>query len=372
VNRCTGHDARCKVPGEALRILLILLWLPLCANAADYRLETVATGLNWPWSVAQLPDGAFLLTQRSGQVLLLGADGARQILSGTPPTLFSGEGGYLDIATDPAFTDNGLFYLSYVAGTAAANHLALYRARLDNGAVVDGQTILRVKPVKRGTRHHGGRMLFLPDGSLLLTVGDGFERREQAQSLTGELGKVLRIRGDGEAPVGNPMPQTGAERIYSYGHRNPQGLAHDVGGGLLYLHDHGPRGGDELNVLLRGENYGWPAVTEGVDRSGALITPFRTAPDMVDPIWTWSPAIAPSAMAFYNGDQFPEWRSSLLVSSLVDGGIRRLQVHAGQVTGEERLLEELGERIRDLRVFGDGIYLLTDGEQGRLLRLSAP
>ncbi len=346
--------------------------LLLCAGtvgAADYRLRTLADDLRWPWCVAQLPDGSFLITEREGRLLRLYPDGQRSIIDGTPPTLFAGQGGYFDVAVHPKFADNQLLYLSYAEGTPQANGTAVFRGRLQGDRLVNGQRILRVKPDKSTPQHYGGRMLFVPGGDLLITSGEGFEHREDAQDKESELGKVLRIRDTGE-PRGVDARFFGEYlRVWTLGHRNPQGIALDHSSGLVYLHEHGPKGGDEVNVLRKGSNYGWPGVTHGVDYSGARISPFKQAPGYVDPLWTWVPSIAPSGLVVYNGNGFPEWRGSLLVGALVDREVRRLTLRDDEVVGEERLFGELNARIRDVRVLGGELYLLTDGEQGSLVHV---
>lgn len=214
-------------------------------------------------------------------------------------------------------------------------------------------------------------MLFLPDGSLLLATGEGFDYRESAQDLDSEMGKILRINDDGSVPEDNPFSTGPGQRIWTYGHRNPQGLVRDADTGTVYLHEHGPRGGDEINVITPGLNYGWPAITYGLDYSGARVSPFTAAEGMEQPLHYWVPSIAPSGMAWYNADAFPRWRGDLLVGALVDKEVRRVDMEDGRVVGEESLFRELDARIRDIRVGLDGqLYLLTDGEAGKLIRVS--
>ena len=338
-------------------------------------METAVAGLHWPWSVACLPDGGYLITQREGQLLRVDPGGASRPVSGTPSTLFAGQGGLFDVLLHPDFAGNGLVYLSYAEGTVGANATAIFRGRLRDARLEDGRRILRVAQDKSTTAHYGGRMLLLPDASLLLTSGDGYEHREAAQDINSELGKVLRINSRGAAAQRNPFAASSRARIWTYGHRNPQGLALDAYNEIVYLSEHGPRGGDEINLLRPGRNYGWPAVTHGVDYSGAYVSPFVTAPDMTDPIWVWVPSIGPSGLAHYNGELFGAWKDSLLVGALVARDLRRLQLAGGRVVAEEALLGELGERIRDVRVCArtaqraEEILVLTDGAGGRLLRL---
>ncbi|MEQ9463777.1 MAG: PQQ-dependent sugar dehydrogenase [Haliea sp.] len=349
----------------------VFLLTGLSAVAAEYQLETVASGLHHPWSVVQLPDGSLLVTERRGKLLQISADGSqRRDISGAPATWVAGQGGYFDIVLHPDFRLNRLVYLAYAKGDKDANGTAIWRARLEGNALRDGKDILWVADKKNTAQHYGGRLLFLPDNSLLLATGDGFDFREQAQNPGSELGKVLRIMDDGSTPADNPFSEPGSERVWTLGHRNPQGLVLAGDSGAVYLHEHGPRGGDEVNLLRAGENYGWPAATHGVDYSGAYVSPFSDLPGMAAPLHVWVPSIAPSGMAWYDGDQFPHWRGKLLAGALVDKEVRLLTLQDGRITAESTLFSELDARIRDIRVGNDGfLYLLTDHEDGALLRV---
>ena len=349
-------------------IMLTVAWTS--AGAMEYSLSTVAENLDNPWSVAQLPDMSFLITQRGGQLLRVTQDGAVTQLGGVPQTYVAGQGGFFDIVLHPQFEANRLVYLSYAQGTPSANGTAIVRARLGQDALEEVEQILLLEPLKDTPQHYGGRMLFLPDGTLLLTTGDGFDYRDAAQDLRGELGKTLRIAEDGGVPAGNPFADGASERIWTYGHRNPQGLTLDEDSKVVYLHEHGPRGGDELNVIVPGNNYGWPAITYGVDYSGARISPFTAAEGMQQPVTYWVPSIAPSGMAWYGGERFPDWRGDLFVGALVDRDVKRIDLEDGFVADEESLFSELDARIRDVRAGRDGyLYLLTDGPQGKLVRV---
>jgi len=352
--------------------LAAALLLAGCVVAApDYQLETVASDLHHPWSVAQLPDGSLLVTERRGTLLHISADGShREEISGVPSTWVAGQGGFFDIVLHPEFAANRLVYLAYARGERDANGTAIWRGRLEGSALLDGGDILWVADKKDTAQHYGGRLLFLPDTSLLLATGDGFDYREQAQDPRSELGKVLRINDDGTVPADNPFSEPGSERVWTLGHRNPQGLVLAGESGQVYLHEHGPKGGDELNLLQAGENYGWPAATHGVDYSGALVSPFSDLPGMKAPLYVWTPSIAPSGMTWYDGEHFPAWQGKLLVGALVDKEARLLTLEDGEVTGESALFGELDARIRDIRTGMDGfIYLLTDAEHGALLRV---
>jgi len=342
------------------------------AAASGYHLETLTEGLQHPWSVAQLPDGSFLVTERAGALLHIQADGTgRTALEGAPATFVAGQGGYFDVLLHPQFARNQLVYLSYAKGDKSANGTAIFRARLSGNRLMDGEDILWVADRKNTAQHYGGRMLFLPDGTLLLATGDGFDFREKAQDGANELGKVLRIHDDGSVPDDNPFRARGSERVWTLGHRNPQGLALDRASGTIYLHEHGPRGGDEVNVLRAASNYGWPAATQGVDYSGAYVSPYSELPGMTPPLQVWVPSIAPSGLAWYGGEQFPAWQGKLLVGALVDKEVRLLTLRDGVVIDEMPLFAELGARIRDVREGADGfVYLLTDAENGALIRVT--
>ena len=357
-----------------LRLLtasVLLLLTSFAARGADYVLETVASDLDLPWSVAFLPDGGFLVSEKPGRLKLI-RDGETSTIAGVPDTHFAGQGGFFDIVPDPDFPENGLVYLAYADGNRRANRTAIFRARLDGDRLVDGSVIFRAEPDKSGVHHYGGRLAFLNDGTLLLTTGEGYSRKDEAQSIDGHFGKVIRIRSDGSTPEDNPFVDRGprAAKVLSYGHRNPQGLAVDAATGRIWLHEHGPRGGDEVNVVEAGRNYGWPAITYGVDYSGAIISPHTEMDGMEQPRKYWDPSIAPSGLALYTGDAFPDWQGNLFVGALKNQDVRRLTVRDDTVVAEEILFAEIGERIRDVRAGPDGyLYLLTESKNGRLIRV---
>jgi aldose sugar dehydrogenase len=342
--------------------------------SAAYEIEPVAGGLDHPWSVAFLPDGGFLVTERSGALRRVSADGdVSDPLTGVPAVFAQGQGGLFEIALAPDFGTSGTVFLSYAYGTNAENGTALMRATFTDGGLADGEDIFRSAP-KRGAHHFGGRMAFLDDGTILLTLGDGFEFRERAQSLEDHLGTIVRIAPDGAALADNPFADQGGARpeIWSYGHRNVQAILRDPATGTVWSNEHGPRGGDELNIIEPGANHGWPVVTDGVDYSGARISPYGLdrAEDMgfAVPVHVWTPSIAPSAMALYDGGAFPGWRGDLFVSALAGQAVHRLEIEGGAVTAEKVLFTELGARIRDVRTGPDGLlYLLTDSPDGQLL-----
>jgi glucose/arabinose dehydrogenase len=329
-----------------------------CAHAADYRLEDWATGLSQPWSIAFLPDGSALVTELGGTLRRIDQDGrVGEPLANVPDVYFAGQGGLFDVVLHPGFAQNSLIYLSFAEGDPDDNGTAVARGRLSGNALQSVETVFRNFSRKDTPVHYGGRLAFLPDGTLLLTTGDGFDYREDAQDVTSGLGKVLRMSDDGSPAAGNPFPAS--PYVYSYGHRNPQGLAVSEAG-VIWLHEHGPRGGDEVNLIEPGVNYGWPAITYGVDYSGAVISPYTALEGMAQPVHQWTPSIAPSGLTIYEADVFPDWRGDLLVGALVDREVRRLDLEAAEVVSEEALFSELDVRIRDVRTGPDGfLYVLT-------------
>lgn len=370
-----------------LRLLLmttlpLLLTAPAAASTAttsaatangDYRAVTVAEGLEMPWGLAFLEDGAMLVSERPGRLRRVAADGSvSEPLDGVPPVYFAGQGGLLDVALHPRFAANRLVYLSYAHGDSVDNATRVARAVLGADGLRDLEVIFTARPGKDTPQHYAGSMAFLEDGTLLANIGDGFDYREEAQNLQSLLGKTVRLNDDGSIPADNPFVgrDDAAPEVWTYGHRNAQGLVADPVSGRIYQHEHGPRGGDELNLLQAGRNYGWPAVTHGVDYSGAYVSPFSELPGMEPPLLHWVPSIAPSGMTIYRGSVFPEWDGDLFLGALVDQEVRRIEMADGQVVGEHALLGELGERIRNVRVGPDEhLYIVTDSPQGRILRL---
>ena len=349
-----------------------LLCASVGASAAEYRLETVAEGLDFPWCVAFLPDGDMLVTELGGTLRRVSAEGSvGEPIEGVPPVFRRSQGGLFDVLPHPDFASNATLFLSYAALPEDDNATEVLRARLDGNALVEAEVIFSVTPRKPTPVHYGGRMAFLPDGTLLLTSGDGFDFREQAQDLGSLLGKTVRIHPDGRIPADNPFAASeGAlPAIYTYGHRNSQGLAL-APDGTVYLHEHGARGGDETNVLTRGTNYGWPALTHGIDYNGAYISPFTEAEGMASPIHHWTPSIAPSGLAVYDGDRFPAWQGDLFVGALVDKEVRRLDMENGEVVAEEALFTELDRRIRDVRVHEGYLYIVEDGPEASIVRVA--
>jgi glucose/arabinose dehydrogenase len=351
--------------------LALLLLVSSCHADVPYTLQTVATGLDKPWSLAFLPEGGYLVTELGGNLRQVSTGGEiSEPLAGVPAVYFAGQGGLFDVVLHPGFASNRLVYLSYAEGVPKDNGTAIARGRLADGALQDVEVIFRMQTRKDTPVHYGGRMAFLADGTLLLTSGDGFNYREAAQDVQSQLGKLLRMTDDGQPAAGNPFPE--APYVYSYGHRNPQGLAVSLGG-TIWLHEHGPKGGDEVNRIVAGANYGWPAITFGLDYSGQIISPHTAWTGMEQPEHYWVPSIAPSGLAVYEGEMFPEWQGDLFIGALVNQDVRRLDVTGGETGSEEKLFSELKARIRDVRVGPDGaIYILTNGMPGELVRVIRP
>lgn len=369
-----------------LTVPFLLIASPACADRdtsvyedrqpvvepVPYTVETVVDGLEYPFSVAFLPGGGYLITEKPGRLLMI-KDGERTEISGVPEVYYEGQGGLLEVAISPDFRRSNVIYLSYSAGTDDKNATHLMRAVLKDGALTEQTVIFIAKPWKSTAVHFGGRIAFFPDKTILLSLGDGFRYREEAQKLDNHFGKVVRIFDDGTAPGNNPFLDTeGAlPEIYTWGHRNVQGLHVDRVGGRIWSHEHGARGGDEINLLIGGDNYGWPIVTTGVDYSGAQITPYKTLKGYQDPNYDWVPSIAPSGLTVYRGALFPEWDGDFLVGGLASMNLRRLEREGGGVKAEYILLGDLEERIRDVRTGPDGaVYVLTDSDEGRLLKIT--
>lgn len=349
---------------------------PASAQSSDnLTVETVASGLQHPWSLAFLPGGGALVTERAGQLRKISRDWAlgSEPVSGVPPVFNEAQAGLFDVLLSPNFESDQQVFLAYACGTASANHLCVSRGRLQEQALIDVVEIFRAEPAKRGSAHYGGRMAWLPDGTLVVALGDGFDYREQAQNLASHLGKIVRLNPDGSVPADNPFVGTAGALpdIYSYGHRNVQGLAYDAVADVLIAHEHGPRGGDEINIIEPGRNYGWPVISHGIDYTGAMITPFVERKGMVQPLLHWTPSIAPSGMIRYRGELFPEWQGDLLVGALADESVHRVTLDGRAAVDVDTMVDALSERIRDVVMGPDGaVYLLTDSANGRILRIS--
>jgi aldose sugar dehydrogenase len=344
-------------------------------EAQELRAETVARGLDHPWAVAFLPQGRFLVTERPGRLRVIDADGkVGAPMAGLPEVAAGGQGGLLDLALDSDFANNRTLYFCYSEPGSGGNSTALARARLstESTRLEDLKVIFSQKPKVASSMHFGCRIVEARDGTLFLTMGERFQRKEDAQKLDNHLGKVVRLTKDGAPAPGNPfIGRAGAlPEIWSYGHRNSQGatLAPD---GSFWMHEHGPQGGDEINLPQPGRNYGWPVITYGENYGGGKIGEGMTSKTgMEQPLHYWVPSIAPSGMAFLTSERYgPAMKGNLFVGSLKFGYLARLELSGGKVVREHKLLAG-GERVRDVRQGPDGsLYLLTDSGRGSLLRL---
>ena len=347
------------------------------SSAGDLVVQTAAKEFDHPWALAFLPDGRMLVTERPGRMRIVGRDGTPSpALAGVPQVFASGQGGLLDVVLDRSFAQNHAIYFCYAEPAEGRARTALARARLiDEGTLrIDAvQVIFRQAGPLSSGNHFGCRIVQTPDDNLFLTTGDHFTTRDQAQNLGNDLGKIIRIRPDGSVPPDNPFVGKAAAKpeIWSYGHRNPQGLALHPTTGKLWEHEHGPRGGDEVNIIEKGKNYGWPVIGYGIDYNGAKIHESTQKAGMEQPLKYWVPSIAPSGMTFYIGNVFAPWRGSLFVGALAGQVLVRLEVDGDKAVKEERLLQQLRERIRDVREGPDGaLWLATDSSSGRILRLA--
>jgi glucose/arabinose dehydrogenase len=350
------------------------------SEKAQLQVEIVADGLDHPWGLAFLPDGTMLVTERKGDLRSVTAAGeVSDPIGGVPEVDARGQGGLLDVAIDPDFERNRLVYMSFAEPGDGGNSTAVARGRLaeDAGGLTEVEVIFSQKPKVASTKHFGSRLVFDGNGHMFVTLGERSDEqfREMAQTLDNHLGKIVRINHDGSVPDDNPFvgKQDALPEIWSYGHRNVQAAVFDRETGILWEIEHGPRGGDELNIAEPGKNYGWPVVSHGINYGGTPVgSGQKAAPGMVDPIHQWTPVIAPSGMTIYRGEQFDAWQGNILVGGLRSTALVRLELDGGKVVHEERLLESRGKRIRDVVEGPKGaIYLVTDESNGEIIRLTA-
>lgn len=339
---------------------------------ATYRLATLSRGLEQPWSIAFLPDGRLLITERPGRLRLF-ANGRLEPtpLGGVPKVYASNQGGLLDVCLHPAFVRNRVLYLSYSAEGAGGAATVVARAEFTDGGLRNVTPIFEALPRTSGGLHFGSRIAFDRDGLMYVTTGERYQMR-RAQDLGDLGGKVIRLRDDGSVPSDNPFVGRAGARpeIFTYGHRNPQGLAMNPETGRMWLVEHGPRGGDELNLLTAGANYGWPLVTHGIDYSGAKISDHKSLPGLQDPVRVWVPSISPSGLCFYTGQRFPGWRGSAFTGALSNEALFRIELDGERYRGEERLLAGRLPYIRDVRQGPDGLlYVVTHVNDGGLYRI---
>ncbi len=370
----------CKQINSLVVIVLLYVLSTLSSAQENYqsedykfKLALIAEKLERPWGLAFLPNGDLLVTERVGRLRIIrqGSLDPKSI-EGLPENIYvAGQGGLLDVALHPNYENNQLVYLSYAGGDKGGAGTEVARARFNGTALENIETIFAVHPKTKGKLHYGSRLVFASDGTLFITTGDRYVHLHEAQDASNHLGTVIRINDDGSIPSNNPFVEhaTHQAEIYTYGHRNVQGITLRPSDQSIWSHEHGPRGGDEVNKLKSGANYGWPKITYGIDYSGAIISEHTHAPGMEQPIVYWDPSIAPCGMAFYQGEHFKKWQGDLFVGSLAKKHLRRLVMKEDKVVKQELLLEGLA-RIRDVKNGPDNyLYILTDETNGKLLRL---
>lgn len=347
------------------------------AKPTPITVETIAAGLEHPWGVAFLPDGRLLVTERTGHLRVVTREGTiSEPIAGVPAVAAQGQGGLLDVALAPDFAESGIVFLSYAESRdGSKNGTSVARAKLvldeAGGRLSDLSVIFRQAPAWKSTYHFGSRLVFARDGSLFVTTGERNYGREEAQNPANHLGKVIRIMPDGAPAPDNPKLEGWDPKVWSIGHRNIQGATLDPVTGALWTVEHGARGGDELNHPEAGKNYGWPVITYGRDYSGAKIGEGTAKAGLEQPVYYWDPSIAVSGLTFYTGELFPDWKGNLFVGGLAGAELQRLVMLDGKVVAQEKLLGELGQRIRDVRQGPDGaLWVLTDSGNGKLLRLT--
>lgn len=348
---------------------------PISSSAHRFRVETVADGLQHPWAVAKLPDSDFLVTERAGNLLRIDAGGAKTRIEGVPRVFAEGQGGLLDVRLHPNYAENGWVYLTYSKPLDGGALTSVIRAKIKDSKLTEIQTVFDPPPDQATAKaiHFGSRLAFDGRGHVFFSIGDRggpTTPANLAQSLASVTGKIHRLHDDGRAPDDNPFVgrKDAMPSIWALGVRNPQGLVYDAAGDLLWETEHGPRGGDELNIIRKGANYGWPLATYGINYNGTTITDARTLPGKEDPVVQWTPVIAASGLELYRGDKFPRWRGNLFAGGLASKRLVRMELEGTAVTRQEILLEGTG-RIRDVRAFDDGFIYVVYDEPGKVVRL---
>ena len=346
-----------------------------CAQKTDSEINTpeevnfeavlVVEGLQIPWGMAFLPDNSILITEKSGEIIHF-KDGVKTAISGGPEVYYRGQGGLLDIELHPDYVNNGWIYLSYSSeeGGGGGGNTAIMRAKLSGNSLIDSELLYKASPNTTRGQHWGSRLEFDNDGYLFFSIGDRGNRDVNPQDNTRDGGKIYRIHDDGQVPDDNPYRsvQNGNIRAFTTGNRNPQGMAKHPETGEIWIHEHGPMGGDEINIIRRGINYGWPVITYGTNYDGSSITDITALDGMEQPIYYWVPSIGPSGMTFVTSDLYPEWKGDLLVGSLAFQYLERLQLDGNTVTYREKLMEDIG-RVRNVRQAPDGyIYVAVEGK----------
>ena len=352
--------------------LAAVLGTAFSAQATELNVEELTTGLSHPWGMAFLPDGKMVITERAGNIRIFDKTaGLSAPLKNVPEVAAVNQGGVLGITVDPDFADNQTIYFCYSKPGEGGSSSSVSKAKIAGDSLTDVETIFSASPLVDNGFHFGCRVAFDNEGHLFITLGDRYKYMKEAQNTDNHLGTVVRIWPDGSVPEDNPFTKGDAPQVYSYGHRNVQGLTVHPQTGEVWAMEHGPKGGDEVNLLGKGNNYGWPLITYGIDYSGDIISDKTEMEGMEQPVVYWDPSIAPSGMVFYNGDKFPEWKGDLLVGSLKFTHLRHIDMEGGKPGEQTEYLRDRNERIRDVIEGPDGyLYLLTDTPEGKLLKVS--
>lgn len=359
--------------GKSIKYFLVSLSFFVNLIFANYQFETIVSNLDDAWSFDFLNENQIIFTEQPGKLKIVTISSGEILnVEGAPKVQYASQGGLSEIVLDPDFKKNNTLYLTYSAlNESGKSTLFLMSAELSNNSLINKKVIFEANAFRRVPIHLGAKIDFLSDGTLLLTSGDGFDYKEQAQSLNNHFGKIIRINKDGSVPFDNPFVDIpyALPEIFSYGHRNMQGLV-VMEDGRIFEHEHGPRGGDEFNLIESGKNYGWPAITYGIDYSGAVISPFTEMDGMEQPLKYWVPSIAPSDMIYYDGDLYPELRNSFLITALKSKDVKKIK-KTNNIFSEESIFSNLKSRLRSIGISPSGeIYLLTDGRKGKLLKVS--
>lgn len=356
-------------------IIIMIIALSACAQQeessvkaetpknTDYTTETVVGDISIPWGMALLPDNSMLITEKSGELIHF-KDGSKTNIEGVPEIYVRGQGGFMDVTLHPNYSENGWIYFSYASseGEGEGGNTAIMRAKLSGNTLVEKEVLYKAGPNTKKGQHFGSRIEFDKDGYLYFSIGERGERDINPQDITRDCGKIYRLHDDGSVPNDNPFVDTENAKtaIYSYGHRNPQGLTKHPETGIIWEHEHGPKGGDEINMIEKGKNYGWPVISYGINYNGTTFTDITEKEGMKQPIFYWVPSIAPSGMTFVNSDKYPDWKGNILVGSLKFKYLERLVLEDGIVVKREKLFENIG-RVRDVVQAPDGnIYLAVE------------
>nr|WP_231609335.1 PQQ-dependent sugar dehydrogenase [Pseudoalteromonas sp. SWXJ133] len=378
----TSHASKGLPRKQCISFFTLLSLFSFSVNAdatlpkEQYSTKTLATQLQSPWSMVELPNGTWLITERDGHVVIVKNNAQSRVKLNLTGLYVAGQGGLLDIVLSPDYNDSKEVIFTYAQGDASANRLVVAKATFNGTDFSKPNVIYKVATDKNTPQHYAGRALVLPDNTLLVSTGDGFDFREQAQVITSQLGKILRINLDGTIPTDNPFinhKNLNAHAVYSLGHRNPQGLVYDYDTQQIVSHEHGPAGGDELNYLTAGTNYGWPVITYGKDYSQARISPFTEYKGMQKPSVNWTPSIAPSGMAYYGSkhNAFPSLQQHVLITTLVDKKLYSVNLANGEFT-QSHVFPKAAGRLRDVFITNKGnVAVLTDGKEAKLMLMTS-